>query len=606
MKKIRLLVVAVFSVVSLGAFAQIADLGKDWDGAGAFIEPVSGTAIAAGEFVYVINQGTENEVKFTAEGANVPGADNRSVYAQPMPSSISWIDLRNDNADFLEGAVAGAKKITAIKINGTSSSLGVLSNPGILYSDKTPFDESSIIGYDQLEFAACREGNAGTQLVASIPDGVKSFRVYRKITLSASGEKFVINPEGDILVALGTNNARVAYISVTLADGVPATAPTLAKTSGNDAQTVFVNQAISNIVYSYGGTATSATVAWTGGTPAGITVTPDAATKTVTISGAPSATGAYAYSVTATDGAATSEALTGTITATVPTKPLIAYVTNNANPTDEGDVAILAKLRETYDVNIVLSSATGVDYSSYVAVVMAALPGSGDAGMAELKGIAKPFVNLKPYQLQGSRWNWGVPANAEKVEEEIFSNVSVTDATHPIFAGMNLTDGATIELATASKHANGRILTPMNGWVGENESKAVTLATIVGSTYADAAVISEIVVGSVMDDAGAGNAAKPEGTTITEKYIQIGVSEQAAPYLTADFLTLVKNAVDYVIGDTGNSIDSEVADADKTPVATLLYDLSGRPVSNSASGFLIQKSIYEDGTSSYSKVYIRK
>ena len=91
--------------------------------------------------------------------------------------------------------------------------------------------------------------------------------------------------------------------------------PTIALTSGSSSQTVTAGDAVENIVYTWGGGATEANVVWTDGTaPDGITVTPDIDTKTVTISGAPTTAGTYAYSITSTDGTAESDPLTGTIT----------------------------------------------------------------------------------------------------------------------------------------------------------------------------------------------------------------------------------------------------------------------------------------------------
>jgi len=91
--------------------------------------------------------------------------------------------------------------------------------------------------------------------------------------------------------------------------------PTIAlTTSGANVQTITVGDAIADIVYTWGGSATEANVTWTSDVPAGVTVTPDAEAKTVTISGTPEAAGVYEYSISSTDGTAVSTTLTGQIT----------------------------------------------------------------------------------------------------------------------------------------------------------------------------------------------------------------------------------------------------------------------------------------------------
>jgi len=100
-----------------------------------------------------------------------------------------------------------------------------------------------------------------------------------------------------------------------------ASVPTITLQSGaaTIAQTVYATQKIKDIVYKLGGTATGATVKWTGTVdedtaPAGISVEED--NGTVTIKGAPTndAVVTYTYSITATDGSTvTDPALTGSI-----------------------------------------------------------------------------------------------------------------------------------------------------------------------------------------------------------------------------------------------------------------------------------------------------
>ena len=140
---------------------------------------------------------------------------------------------------------------------------------------------------------------------------------------------------GDVIAALGTgsdkNSYQVGYtilsantselyfmrangagtgitaIKVCRPSSAPPAAPTLTLTSGQASQTVNSGSAISNIVYTASGTATSITVS---GLPAGLTFSKNG--LVLTISGTPTATGTY--TVTAANSAGVTTTLQGTIT----------------------------------------------------------------------------------------------------------------------------------------------------------------------------------------------------------------------------------------------------------------------------------------------------
>ncbi|MBO7572223.1 MAG: gliding motility-associated C-terminal domain-containing protein [Bacteroidales bacterium] len=75
-----------------------------------------------------------------------------------------------------------------------------------------------------------------------------------------------------------------------------AVAPTITHNSGNEIQTVCTGQAITNIVYTIGGSAENAAISWTPSTPAGVTF--NVSGNTVTISGAPADADTYDYTIT--------------------------------------------------------------------------------------------------------------------------------------------------------------------------------------------------------------------------------------------------------------------------------------------------------------------
>lgn len=87
-------------------------------------------------------------------------------------------------------------------------------------------------------------------------------------------------------------------------------APTLTLTSGSNNQSVPATWPISEIVYTYGGTATGANVS---GLPSGVNPTTDTNNKTISISGQPSVEGTFNYTITTTQSSGTAVSLTGTI-----------------------------------------------------------------------------------------------------------------------------------------------------------------------------------------------------------------------------------------------------------------------------------------------------
>jgi hypothetical protein len=611
MKKSYLLT-AVIAMLCFNLSAQTtADLGKDWDPENELlIDAASGVFFAQSVLTYKVNAGTADEVNFNVGGgATAAAADNRSVYKNPTPSTLSYCQIgATENGPYFEG-LASERYITGLQFNGTSGGTGNGVIGGLLYSDRLPFDETSIIGTALVEFPACRAGGSGV-IITNVPANTRSFRIYNPAIVAASGNGYALAAEGT-QIGDKAQVFRVAYVKATLGDLVPVTLPYLNKVSGESEQNLFLGKSITPIVYHWSGSATSATLTWTSGSvPAGITVTTDAEAKNATISGTPTVVGSYAYSITATDGVNTTDPLTGSITVAAATKPLIAYITNNAQPTDAGDVAVIDKLKETYEVDILLSSNANLLNGAeiYKVLVLAALPASGDAGMKFLKDCTLPLVNLKPFMLQSTRWNWGAPKNIEGSSiDDVPTGVTVSNAAHPIFTGLNTT--AEIQLATGSKHASFRILTPMDpeAWVGNNAANVVTLASVpsASASYPGAPVIFELPLGSVMDDAGSGDRPITGGTTITAKNIYIGVSEQAAGFLTADYLTIVKNAVDYVIGG-GTAIKIISGNSNKIISKVRYFDLLGKEVTRFTKGFVIEVATFSDGSIESKKTFVKE
>ncbi|KRB54622.1 T9SS type A sorting domain-containing protein [Flavobacterium sp. Root186] len=138
--------------------------------------------------------------------------------------------------------------------------------------------------------------------------------------LPSSGISFVKNTSAKTITISGTPTATVNYsIATTGTAGTPATGSgtitvnaagtqTLTSTN-NNSQTVTSGTAINSIVFTWGGTATDATL--TGLPASGLTFVKNTSAKTITIAGTPTATVSYSITTTGTGTAATGS---GTIT----------------------------------------------------------------------------------------------------------------------------------------------------------------------------------------------------------------------------------------------------------------------------------------------------
>jgi len=141
--------------------------------------------------------------------------------------------------------------------------------------------------------------------------------------LPASGLTFVKNSTAKTITILGTPTATVSYsIATSGTSGSPATGSgtvtvtasgnqTLTST-GNNNQTVSSGTAIASIVFTWGGDVTDVTV--TGLPASGLTFVKNSTSKTVTISGTPTAN--VSYSITTSGSAGSPATASGTITVT--------------------------------------------------------------------------------------------------------------------------------------------------------------------------------------------------------------------------------------------------------------------------------------------------
>ncbi len=146
-------------------------------------------------------------------------------------------------------------------------------------------------------------GATGIGSASGLPAGVTAAWASNTITISgtptASG---TFNYSIPLSGGCGTVNAT-GTITVNAVNTV-----TLTSAVGTDAQTVCINTAVTNITYSIGGSATGASIT---GLPAGVSGSYSAGVYT--ISGTPTASGTFNYTVTTTGGACTAASANGSI-----------------------------------------------------------------------------------------------------------------------------------------------------------------------------------------------------------------------------------------------------------------------------------------------------
>lgn len=390
------------------------------------------------------------------------------------------------------------------------------SNAGIIYGvPELPCQE---ITFDNVQIAASTKG-----MIVNFAQGVK---------FNCSS----------ISIPSGKGNAIISYSSsVSGIDTVSGSSsscenPTLTLTSGSVLESAKKDSALTNVVYTYGNTASGASITTL---PAGVTANINATNKTITISGSPSVIGIYPYKVMAFNTIGDTAIISAKIICTTDTAKKIAYVTV---PNSTADNKILNKLIQdkNFAVTVEDASNSGLDLSNYDLVVISPEPSSSAAAMSGLKALAKPRLLLKAFTLKSTVWNWGTPVNQND------STVTIVNKTHQIFNGLTFTGANSDELQLFST-----VYT--NGVTGITTSTWATAPTLLGnaSTAPTTNSIIEIPVGTGMN-----------GTIVSKRFIMIGLSESSTQNLTPTATQLIKNACLYLLGDSvPSAIQTATADA---------------------------------------------
>lgn len=391
-----------------------------------------------------------------------------------------------------------------IKTTATTSTSGN-------YSPATSDDAGANTG--AISFIAASSGNAGGYM--TLPKTQGPFDVTAWIcganTSNTQSYKVQSSPDGSTWTTVGTysttdryihknvfsyTDTASVYLRFTCTTGSKSNAnlyfydvlltqrPAIYRTSaiGTDAQTVSIlaNESINNIVYAWGGNATSASLVWTGTAssttaPDGISVVTDATNKTVTVSGTPSTAGVYSYSITSTDGAITTDALRGTVTVVNTPIPLITLT----SPTEATSQSILSG-----------SAITDVQYTWSGSATSAVINWTGTAnsttppdGISVKSDATAETLTISGTPTTAGTYGWSI-YSTDGTEN---SNMTLTGALTVLpLPTISLTSATGTDAQTVSFFEN--ITNAVYTYGGSATSATVTWSGTPGSSYAPAGI----------------------------------------------------------------------------------------------------------------------
>lgn len=209
----------------------------------------------------------------------------------------------------------------------------------------------------------------------------------------------------------------------------------------------YVGEDIDEVQFQYYAPAESdVTVQWTSSTPAGIQTA--TAKNIFTISGVPTAAGNFPFAVSVAGGNSIKGELI--ITGSEIEANTILYLYKNKDTYNKGNIYKALKAAG-YKLTERKIKTTGQRADEqYKKFIMVVISEDADATAQEALDICSrtdfptPVLNLKSFTYSTSRLGWGFPNNG------VFSNAAITvqQPSHPIFKGLNATQGGSIDILT--------------------------------------------------------------------------------------------------------------------------------------------------------------
>lgn len=291
-------------------------------------------------------------------------------------------------------------------------------------------------------------------------------------------------------------------------------------------QELMVGEQLTDITFSYGGTATSLEVSQL---PNGLIHTTDG--NTMTISGTPTEGGDFTIS---TKGGDQSKSITVKIVHVDDHLKRIAYITDPLSEDYPND-KILSMLKEQNDFYIreIDAQNTTTDFSLFDLIIISEITPSTAPVMNRLKGIEKPLLTMKVHAYKNAEgaWNWASSGYGDNNEATTLS-INQEYLTHPMFKEINFTNGNEVQMVSM---VDTKAITYMDPTVFSNPTGNITaIANIKGES--NQISILEIAEGSSIAN-----------TKIIQKIIQIGLNSSSYEYITDDGLSIIKNACYYLL-----------------------------------------------------------
>lgn len=506
------------------------DMGRDFDGTSPS-DAKSGILITTATS-YTINPGTIDEVVFSASNSKMMNTTSKNgVYQTSGNYSFFYI---SDDAYYLQGKLtqkSSEKNLASIKVNGTSADLDAGCTVIVLFSDDVSFDTQSIIGYEEAELPPVRSGGEG--VIVPTPIGSKSFRIYRKVTISTAGEDlYQIGGSVNPMTLSGGGSPRIAYIAAILEllsndDGENKSSDNGIKSATINGKKAVVDNENKTITYEF----IKGTIP--GEWPVTFVLNSNLAKANIESGSKHNfANGPLSIEVTAQD----ESKATYTVSVTVSDKIAIGMLTATGAAASYDNLLLSAFA--DYDVQFLDASASApADIEAYyqdfdLLVLHASVAGNNPIGLATLSMVGvKPILNLKAYTYSSGRWNWATPSNTEI--GRVHTSVAVALQNHPLFTDVTF-DGDKLELhaqPTTVINAFQYATAPFAGsaWTSQMEAANNTLATIDGD---DTKVH--------MHELNLDNSAK---------YLLIGLSNEEDSYtlFNTNTVNLLKNSIAYLL-----------------------------------------------------------
>ena len=258
----------------------------------------------------------------------------------------------------------------------------------------------------------------------------------------------------------------------------------------------------------------------------------------------------------------------------------VAYITDPAQATYANDTKIFPMLNTdpNFVVTAITATTAGQDLSGYDLIVLAEPAGSAAPMVLACKGINKPVLNMKvfAYKTGTTTWAW-VTANSVIIDNTTATSIIINKPSHPIFSGLTVSKGSEVQMLTSvlAKNLNG-----ITAFANVTNGSIDTLATIKDATAGQLTMV-EVPIGVSVN-----------GTAMTQKFIQIGISGTSYANISDNGLKIIKNAIYYLISTltkVGNPLSDNALKVSQSnnlltvncneSLALSIYTLSGQRLS---------------------------